>query len=33
VSTFRVRYEMSRRWTLQTETGVESGADLLYTLD
>jgi translocation and assembly module TamB len=33
ISTFRVRYEMSRRWTLQTETGVESGADLLFTLD
>lgn len=33
ISTFRVRYRMSRRWTLQTETGVESGADLLFTLD
>lgn len=33
ISTFRVRYRMSRRWTLQTETGVESGADLLYTLE
>ena len=33
ISTFRVRYQMSRRWTLQTETGAESGADLLFTLD
>ncbi|HEY9149415.1 MAG TPA: translocation/assembly module TamB domain-containing protein, partial [Gammaproteobacteria bacterium] len=33
VSTFRVRYQMSRRWTLQTETGAESGADLLFSLD
>ncbi len=33
ISTFRARYEMSRRWTLQTETGTESGADVLYTLE
>ena len=33
ISTFRVRYEMSRRWTLQTETGIESGVDLLFSLD
>ena len=33
ISTFRVRYQMSRRWSLQTETGLESGADLLFTLD
>lgn len=33
ISTLRTRYELSRRWTLNTETGVESAADLLYTLE
>ncbi len=29
----RMRYEMSRRWSLQTETGTATGADLLFTLE
>ncbi len=32
-STFRMRYTLSRRWTVQTETGLVSGADLLYSLE
>ena len=32
-STFRMRYTLSRRWTVQTETGIVSGADLLYSLE
>ena len=33
LNTFRMRYELSRRWSLQTETGAASGADLLFTLE
>ena len=32
-STFRIRYTLSRRWTVQTKTGIVSGADLLYSLE
>lgn len=30
---FRMRYDVGRGFALQTETGVESGGDLLYTLE
>lgn len=30
---FRLRYDLGRGFALQTETGVESGGDLLYTLE
>ena len=33
INTLRVRYQMSRRWAVQTESGIESGADLLYSLE
>ena len=32
-NTFRLRYKLSSRWSVQTETGVASGADLLYSLE
>jgi translocation and assembly module TamB len=30
VNTFRARYSLTNKWTLQTESGKESGTDLLY---
>ena len=33
ISTLRVRYQLSRRWMVQTEAGVDSGADVIYTLE
>ncbi len=33
VSTFRVRYLLSSRWTLVGETGRETGTDLLYRIE
>ncbi len=30
---FRIRYELGRRWTLQTESGATSGADLIFTIE
>ncbi len=33
ISTFRLRYRLSRRWSLETESGVESGGDLYYTVE
>ena len=30
---FRVRYKLSRRWSMMTETGVESGIDFLYMIE
>ncbi|MBT8121041.1 MAG: translocation/assembly module TamB domain-containing protein, partial [Gammaproteobacteria bacterium] len=33
LNTFRMRYELSRRWSVQTETGAATGADLLFTLE
>jgi translocation and assembly module TamB len=30
---FRMRYTLSKHWNLQAETGLESGADLFYTLE
>ncbi len=30
---FRVRYKLSRRWSMVTETGVESGIDFLYMIE
>jgi translocation and assembly module TamB len=33
VSTFRVRYILSSKWTLQAESSSETGADILYTLE
>ena len=33
VSTLRTRYTLSRRWTLRTESGVQSSVDAIYTLE
>jgi translocation and assembly module TamB len=33
ISTLRTRYQISRRWTLRTESGVNSSADAVYTLE
>lgn len=33
IYSFRARYEISSKWTLQTESGVESGGDLVYTIE
>jgi translocation and assembly module TamB len=30
-NTLRIRYEVGRGWLLQTESGAEAGADLIYT--
>ncbi len=30
---FRLRYKLSRRWSVSTETGIESGIDFLYTIE
>lgn len=33
INTFRLRYQLSDKWTLQTETGVEASGDLFYTIE
>ena len=33
VSVFKLRYRLSDKWSLQTESGVESGGDVLYTIE
>ena len=33
INTFRVRYIISSKWTLQAESSTETGADILYTLE
>ncbi|MGB1557727.1 MAG: translocation/assembly module TamB domain-containing protein, partial [Oceanococcaceae bacterium] len=33
IYSFRLRYEISSKWTLQTESGVESGGDIVYTIE
>ncbi len=33
IYTFRMRYSISEKWTLQTESGVESSGDLVYTIE
>ena len=33
ISTLRLRYLLSKKWTLQAETGAETGADLLYRIE
>ena len=33
VYTFKLRYQLSSKWSLQTESGVESGGDLIYTIE
>lgn len=33
INTFKVRYIISSKWTLQAEEDVETGADILYTLE
>ena len=30
---FRMRYDISKHWQVQSETGSESGADLYYKID
>jgi len=33
ISTVRTRYQVSRKWLVQTELGIQSGADLLYKIE
>jgi translocation and assembly module TamB len=33
ISTLRIRYKLSKKWFLQSETGVEKGADIIYTIE
>ncbi len=33
VSVFRIRYELTKNWVLQAESGLNQGADLLYTIE
>lgn len=33
VNTFRIRYLLNDKWTLQAESGDETGADMLYTVE
>ncbi len=33
VSTFRMRYQLSSKWLVQTEYGFESGGDLIYRIE
>lgn len=33
INLLRLRYQLSSRWTVQTETGTHSGADLLFTIE
>lgn len=33
INLLRLRYQLSDRWTVQTETGTHSGADLLFTIE
>ncbi|MEP6801854.1 MAG: translocation/assembly module TamB domain-containing protein [Acidobacteriota bacterium] len=33
VNTLRVRYTLSRHWTISAETGAENGADIFYTVE
>lgn len=33
INVFRIRYELTTRWVLQAESGLNSGADLVYTIE
>ncbi len=33
ISTLRLRYQLSTKWLVQTEYGIESGADLIYSIE
>jgi translocation and assembly module TamB len=33
INTFKMRYTISDRWTIKTESGKEIGADLVYTVE
>lgn len=33
VNTLKLRYELSRRWTLETQVGTDTGGDLLYSIE
>lgn len=33
ISTLRLRYTLTPRWLLQTEYGIESGGDVIYTIE
>jgi len=33
INTFKMRYTISDRWTIKTESGKEIGADLVYTIE
>ncbi len=33
VNTFRMRYKLNKNWQFQSESGVRSGADILYTIE
>jgi translocation and assembly module TamB len=33
VNTLRLRYDLSKRWQIQTQTGTATSADVLYTIE
>lgn len=33
INTLRLRYQLSRHWTVEAESGLYQGADILYTID
>ena len=33
INTLRLRYQLSRRWTIEAESGLYQGTDILYTID
>jgi translocation and assembly module TamB len=33
INTFILRYKLGSKWSMQTETGLHTGADLFYTLE
>jgi len=33
ISSFRIRYRLSTKWTLKTQTGVNNSADFIYTIE
>ena len=30
---FRIRYQLSSKWTVKTETGTQTGGDVIYTIE
>jgi translocation and assembly module TamB len=33
INTLRLRYQLTQHWTVQTESGADTGVDLLYTIE